>query len=333
MKLRLINNKGYHDPTFNLALEEYCVRNLELENFSYLLFYINEPSVIIGKHQNTVEEINSDYVHDNGIHVVRRISGGGAVYQDLGNLNFSFITKYTQYSIHNFEKFTKPVIETLQSMGVNAVLGGRNDITVGGRKISGNAQFTNMKSMFSHGTLLFDSNLDNVVEALNVKADKIESKGIKSIRSRVANITEFLDAPMTIEEFTNKITDSIFTSGENAPPLELTGEEWAEVMHLSSSKYRTWNWNYGRSPEFNIQKIHRFGFGQIDARIFVKDGNIEDIKFYGDYLGYGETEVVEAFLRGKPYRAAEVSEALKDIDLNFYFGNISRKEFVKFICQ
>ena len=179
----LINNNGINDPSVNLALEEYCVRNLDMHN-DYLLFYVNEPSVIIGKHQNTIEEINSGYVEKNGIHVVRRISGGGAVYHDKGNLNFSFMTKHSQKSIHNFKLFTEPVIRVLKELGVNAELNGRNDITVNEKKISGNAQFTNTRSMFSHGTLLFNSNLENVSNALNVSSGKIESKGIKSVRSR-----------------------------------------------------------------------------------------------------------------------------------------------------
>ena len=133
--MQLIDNKGITDPTINLALEEYCVRNLDFENKNYLLFYINEPSIIIGKHQNTIEEINSEYVKTNSIHVVRRVSGGGAVYHDHGNLNFSFITKYDIKNIHNFEKFTQPVIDTLHDMGINAELSGRNDIIVDGRKI------------------------------------------------------------------------------------------------------------------------------------------------------------------------------------------------------
>jgi len=133
MKLILNSN---NDPAVNLALEEYCVRNLDVENEMYLLFYINKPSVIIGKHQNTIEEINKQFVDKNGIQVVRRISGGGAVYHDFGNLNFIFITKYSPEFFHNFEKFTKPLVETVREMGVEAELGGRNDIVVGGRKIS-----------------------------------------------------------------------------------------------------------------------------------------------------------------------------------------------------
>ena len=186
-----VDNKGITDPRMNLAIEEYILRHLDI-NQTYLLFYINEPSIIIGKNQNTLEEINTDFVEKNGIHVVRRLSGGGAVYHDLGNLNFSFITKDDGESFHNFKKFTEPVIRALRSMGVPAELSGRNDILVQGRKISGNAQFATKGRMFSHGTLMFDSNIDNVVAALNVKKDKIESKGIKSIRSRVANIAEFL---------------------------------------------------------------------------------------------------------------------------------------------
>lgn len=330
MKLILNSN---NDPAVNLALEEYCVRNLDVENEMYLLFYINEPSVIIGKHQNTIEEINKQFIDDNGIKVVRRISGGGAVYHDFGNLNFSFITKYSPEFFHNFEKFTKPVVETLREMGVEAELGGRNDIVVGGRKISGNAQFTNLRSMFSHGTLLFDSNIDDVVQALNVKIDKIESKGIKSVRSRVANISEFLDESMTIHDFKERITNSIFREYETLPLYILTDSEWEKVHRLSEEKYKTWNWNFGRSPEFNIQKVNRFEFGQIDVRIFVRDGEIQDIKFYGDFLGYGDSEDIENKLKGVLFKDEDVESALKNTDLKYYFGNIELKDFVKFICD
>ena len=329
--MKLIVNTN-NDPTVNLALEEYCVRNLDVENEMYLLFYINEPSIIIGKHQNTIEEINKEYVDENGIKVVRRISGGGAVYHDFGNLNFSFITKYSPEFFHNFEKFTKPVVETLREMGVNAELGGRNDITVDGRKISGNAQFTNLKSMFSHGTLLFNSHIEDVVQALNVKQDKIESKGIKSVRSRVANITEFLKEEMTITEFRERIIKSIFKDYDEMPVYELNDYEWTEVNKLSEAKYKTWEWNFGRSPEFNIQKVNRFDFGQVDARIFVKEGKIKNIKFFGDFLGYGDSEDIEKKLEGIVYKEEEVSEALKDTDFKYYFGNIELKDFVKFIC-
>src|SRR5690554_2341039 len=158
-----IDNEGNNDPHLNLALEEYIVRNFKDKD--YLLFYINEPSIIIGRNQNTLEEINQSYVEENGIHVVRRISGGGAVYHDLGNLNFSFITNYDKKSLNNFRKFTEPIINVLQSLEVNAELKGRNDIVADGRKISGNAQFSTAKRMFSHGTLLFDSNLSEVANA------------------------------------------------------------------------------------------------------------------------------------------------------------------------
>ncbi|MDD5362102.1 MAG: lipoate--protein ligase [Ignavibacteria bacterium] len=331
--MKLIDNKDIHDPAINLALEEYCVRNFDMENEMYLLFYINDPSIIIGKHQNTIEEINKDYVDKNGIKVVRRISGGGAVYHDRGNLNFSFITKYSPEFFHNFEKFTRPVVETLNSMGVKAELGGRNDITVDGRKISGNAQFTNLKSMFSHGTLLLDSRIEDVVQALNVKADKIESKGVKSVRSRVANISEFLKEKISIEDFRQKIIDMVFKEFDTLPVVNLSDAQWIEVMKLSETKYRTWEWNYGRSPEFNIKKVNRFNFGQIDARIFVKDGKIQNIKFFGDFLGYGDSEDIEKLLTGSNYKEEEISGLLDDIDLKYYFGNISKKDFTNFICN
>lgn len=328
----LINcNNDIHDPTINLAMEEYCVRNLDFEKDDYLLFYINEPSIIIGKHQCTIEEINYDYVKKHNISVVRRISGGGAVYHDKGNLNFSFLSRHTDDSIHNFEKFTKPVRDSLVKLGVNAEMTGRNDIVVDGRKISGNAQFTNMKSMFSHGTLLFDSNLDDVVQALNVKIDKIESKGIKSIRSRVANITEFLNEQITILQFKEKLLQSIFHGYEKIPEYNLSENQWKQIYKLSEEKYRNWDWNFGRSPEFNIQKTNRFAFGQVDTRLQVKDGIIRDIKFFGDFLGHGDTEEIEKKLIGRKFNETDIASVLKNFNLKLYFGEISNNDFVKYL--
>lgn len=326
-----IDNQNINDPRINLALEEYIVRNFDVEQ-DYVLFYINQPSIIIGKHQNTVEEINAKYVQENGIIIIRRISGGGAVYHDLGNLNFSFLTKYDSQKVNNFIQFTQPIVDALQKLGVPAEVNGRNDITAEGRKISGNAQFSSTKKMFSHGTLLFDTNLEEVVNALNVSGDKITSKGIKSVRSRVANISEFLKEPMSMEDFKQTILESIFQTQE-IPTYQLTEKDWEAVHQLSKEKYQTWEWNYGRSPEFNLQKKNRFDFGQIDARINVKDGKIAEIKFYGDFLGHGEVAEIENSLQGIHYEQSSIKNALKATDLKYYFGTISTEDFAAFLCD
>ena len=328
----LIDNKNITDPTINLALEEYCVRNLDMKN-DYLLFYINAPSIIIGKHQNTIEEINPEYIKEKGIHVVRRISGGGAVYHDEGNLNFSFMTKHSHESIHNFRLFTGPVIKVLTELGINAVLNGRNDITVSDRKISGNAQFTDTRSMFSHGTFLFDTKLEDVVNALNVKKEKIESKGIKSVRSRVANISEFLSRKITIDEFKKNIIESVFAGREDDFVFRLSNEQWDDVMKLSESKYRSWDWNYGRSPEFDLRKTKRFSFGQIDFRINVKDGIITEVRIYGDFLGHGELSDIEEILTGVKFEEESIRFAIKNFDLKNYFGDITDEEMANFIVS
>jgi lipoate---protein ligase len=324
-----IDNKGITDPQINLAIEEYALKNLDI-NETYLLFYINEPSIIIGKNQNSIEEINTEYVESNGIHVVRRLSGGGAVYHDLGNLNYSFITKDDGDSFHNFHKFTEPVIAALKQMGINAELSGRNDILAEGRKISGNAQFSTRGRMFTHGTLLFNSEMDHIVSALKVKKDKIESKGIKSVRSRVANISEFLTEKLSVEEFRSALLKFIF-QGEEVTEYVLTEEDWEKIHQLSKERYQNWDWNYGKSPKFNLQHSHRFPVGQIDVRLDVDKGVIENCKIYGDFFGVGDVSEIENKLKQVRYEKIELEAALKDIDTTYYFGNISKAEFINLI--
>ncbi|MBT2688952.1 lipoate--protein ligase [Bacillus sp. ISL-47] len=325
-----IDNQGITDPRINLAIEEYALKNLDI-NETYLLFYINEPSIIIGKNQNTIEEINTEYVESNGIHVVRRLSGGGAVYHDLGNLNFSFITKDDGESFHNFLKFTEPVINALKKLGVNAELSGRNDLTAEGRKISGNAQFSTKGRMFSHGTLLFDSEIESVVSALKVKKDKIESKGIKSIRSRVANISEFLDNKITIEEFRSMLLNNIFGDLDEVPEYKLTDEDWEKVHQLSKERYQNWEWNYGKSPKFDLQHSHRFPVGQIDIRLNVTKGKIEDCKIYGDFFGVGDVSDIENKLTGIRYEKTEIEKTMEEVDIKHYFGNVTKEEFINLV--
>ncbi|RPK29429.1 lipoate--protein ligase [Paenibacillus xylanexedens] len=324
-----VDNQGITDPSVNLAIEEYILKHLPMEDDSYLLFYINLPSIIIGKHQNTIEEINIEYVQDNGVQVVRRLSGGGAVYHDLGNLNFSFITADDGQSFHNFRKFTQPVVEALHELGVNAELTGRNDLQVGEKKISGNAQFSTRGRMFSHGTLMFDLNLEHVQASLNVNPEKFKSKSTKSVRSRVANIRDLIDTNLTIEQFRDELLRHIFRmEPKDVPQYTLTDKDWDKIKEISAERYNNWDWNYGLSPESNVKHTRKFPVGIIDLRMNIKDGRIEDIKIFGDFFGVGDVADIENMLRGKRYEESEVRTALEGLDVKHYFGNLELEDFI-----
>lgn len=328
-----VDNERVTDPRINLAIEEHLLRKPEISD-DILLFYINEPSIIIGRNQNTLEEINHEYVEANGVHVVRRLSGGGAVYHDLGNLNYSFITNNDGNNFHNFHKFTAPVIDVLRNMGVEAELSGRNDILVDGRKISGNAQYSTSTRMYHHGTLLFNSQLEDVGSALNVKMGKITSKGIKSVRSRVANIAEFLDdglKDMGVEGFKSKILSGIFNGSGEIPQYVLTEDDWEAIRNLSDERYANWDWNFGKSPDFNLRKTHRFPIGEIDACIDVQKGSIRGIKIYGDFFGQREIAEIEQRLAGVRFDRKSLREALDPVDVSYYFGGLTNEELLRFL--
>ena len=325
-----VDNRGITDPRVNLALEEHVLRH-RFPGEECLLFYINEPSIIIGRNQNTVEEIDPDAVEARGIHVVRRISGGGAVYHDLGNLNFSFIAPYAPQRFNRYEAFTRPVVMVLRELGVPAELGGRNDLVADGRKISGNAQFVTGDRMFSHGTVLVDTDLDVMPTVLTPKPGKIESKGHKSVRSRVANVREFLAEPLTAAELRGRLLEGIFGDPDPAERLELTDEDWAAVRQLADTKYGTWEWNIGKSPSSNISRARRFPFGEVDVRIDVQEGRIAGVRFFGDFIGLAEVAGLEQRLSGLRYDRHAVVGALAEVDLTAYFGPIAQEELLSLV--
>jgi lipoate-protein ligase A len=328
-----VDNGGITDARLNLALEEHVLRN-RIEDDDLLLFYVNAPAIIIGRNQNTVEEINGDIVDARGIRVVRRVSGGGAVYHDLGNLNFSFMTRDVHARFNRYDLFNRPVVEVLRELGVPAEIGGRNDILADGRKISGNAQFATAGRMLSHGTLLLDANLDDVTAALRPKPGKVESKGVKSIRSRVANISEFLREPITVDELRERILERIFGTRDRAriPRVALGDADWSAAHELLERRYGNWNWNFGENPPCNVQRVRRFPAGEIDARLDVHGGRVTGVRFFGDFMGRAEVSELEARLGGLIYDRESLTAALGAVDVREFFGDISRDEVLDLIA-
>ncbi|MFY9213447.1 MAG: lipoate--protein ligase [Tissierellaceae bacterium] len=321
-----------NDPRYNLAFEEYCFKYLPRDE-DYLLLWINSPAIIIGKNQNTIEEVNSEYIKMKGIQVVRRITGGGAVYHDLGNLNFSIITNAEGSKI-DFKKYNISILEALIKLGVKCELSGRNDITIEGKKFSGIAQSIWKDRVLNHGTLLFNTELDVLNNALNVKKDKIESKGVKSVKSRVTNIKDHLNVDVDIEEFREILARSILNTDDvEAKTLKLNEEQLQEIDKLFQEKYSTWEWNYGSSPPFNYKNYRRFPFGSVEVRLEVKHGSISECKIYGDFFGTEDISILEKRLIGQKYEKEGLGKFLKEIDLKEYFGGIRKEDFLDLLIN
>ena len=320
-----------NNPRYNLALEEYVLKNLDGE---YFFLWQNEPTIVIGKHQNTISEINLDYVEKKGIHVVRRMSGGGAVYHDLGNINFSFIQEKKDLADFDFSFFTRPIVDLLGELGIKAEFNSRNDLAIDGKKFSGNAQYIFKKKILHHGTLLFNSEMEELVNSLKVSKDKIESKGLKSIKSRVANIKDHIGKDSKIKEVSD-FKDALFEHMKNRmeefEEYVLTENDKKEIEKLKKEKYDKWEWNYGESPEADIHRQRKYTAGKVESYIKLKDGLIENIKLYGDFFSSREIKDLESGLKGKKYMISEIAEYLKTVNVSEYFSGFSEEEILDVI--
>jgi len=323
--MKYIDSQSY-SPYFNLALEEHILKNKNMKE-DIVFLWKNTPTIVVGNNQNTIEEINIPFVNEKEIQVVRRLSGGGAVYQDLGNLNFTFLKRLEKPSTLEIKKFALPIVKALNKLGVPAELTGRNDITVEGKKISGNAQRLFRNKLLHHGTLLFDTDLEVMAKVLQVGLDKIQSKGIKSIRSRVTNIKPYLAQQGTIEEFRESILRELF-QGARMNQYFLSEDDLRQINKLVNDKYNTWEWNFGYSPPYSIKNTRRFPGGKVELFLDVEKGILKNCQIFGDFLSLCDISELEKKLKNKRYESEIIEKTLSQFNLKYYFGELTLKEIM-----
>lgn len=327
--MKYIVNKS-NNPAYNIALEAYAFKELRDEDEIFIL-WINEPAIIIGKHQNTIEEINKEYIDEHGIYVVRRLSGGGAVYHDLNNLNYTIISNKADEGAFDFKTFSQPVIETLADLGVTAEFTGRNDLEIDGKKFCGNAQAYSNGRMMHHGCLLFDVDMTVLGNALKVSKDKIESKGVKSVRARVTNILSELPEKITVHEFSDKILEKMKEHYPDMTEYVLSEDELAKIQKSADEQFGTWEWTYGAAPEYTISRSVRYPAGKVTTYANVDKSVIKSIKIYGDFFGIKDVKDIEDLLVGVRYEYQDILETLKTMDTTEYFSRMTVEEVAKAI--
>ena len=324
--IMLCINEHHTDPYFNLAAEEYVLKNFSDNCF---MLWRNAPSVIVGCHQNTLAEINVDYVKENHIKVVRRLSGGGAVFHDLGNLNFTFIENTKNDRVIDFQKYTQPIIAVLRSLDVDARFEGRNDLLIDGKKFSGNAEHVFRGRVLHHGTLLFASELADLSGALNANAAKFKDKAIKSVRSRVTNISNHLKRPLDIEEFRDRVLRHMMDNYPDCERYSYTDNDMAAIGQLRDEKYLSWDWNFGASPGYNMVNGLRTGGGNIELHLDVQNGIIRQIRIFGDFFNIADIAELEQLLIGTPHNETCIRQRLNDVILSDYLMNVTKDELLR----
>ncbi len=296
------------DPWINLAAEEFLLKERPGDVF---LLYRNAPSVVVGKHQNTLAEINVDYVRSQGLRVARRLSGGGAVYHDTGNLNFVFIRSGESGSLVDFKGFTRPILEALAKCSVNARFEGRNNLCVHGLKFSGNAEHVYKNRVLHHGTLLFDSDLEALEAAIRVPAGRYKDKAVKSLRSRVTNLAPLLRPPLDMKGFINHLLEHMFAMFPNCYMEPLSEEEWRHIRQLAQKKYSQWEWIYGYSPRYEMRKRIPLASGSLGLSLHCEKGIIREARLENSPdLSPARARQIESLLRGCPHREADILKRL-----------------------
>ena len=321
--MRFIHNIRTN-PAFNLAAEEWLLRNTDTDIF---MLWRNEPAVIVGRNQNTVSEIDEDFVRERGISVIRRLTGGGAVFHDLGNVNFTFIQLGKQSRHLDFHRFTAPIMEALQAMGVNCQFEGRNDLVIDGQKFSGNAQLLEKDRVLHHGTLLFSAQMADLSGALKVNPVKYVDKAVKSVTKRVTNISSHLPEPIDMETFVHRVMAHVWgRESENLPGLR--ADEEAAINGLVESKYGTWDWNFGSSPNYGFTRSTRTEGGVVEVHLDVQHGRIRQARIFGDFFGARAVSELEALLAGCRHERADLSKLLEDVPVGDFIRNVDTATFI-----
>ncbi|WP_417590066.1 lipoate--protein ligase [Owenweeksia hongkongensis] len=318
----------YIEPYFNQAVEEYLLKNSDENIF---MLWRNDNAIIVGKHQNTLAEINVDNVKERDIKVVRRLTGGGAVFHDLGNLNYTFIMGYGEEGAKvDFKKYNQPIIDVLAGLGVKAHFSGRNDILIDEQKFSGNAEhiYHQKQRVLHHGTLLYASNVKDISDALKVNPLKFEGKARKSVVSRVTNISSHLKEDIGVEAFRQEVMMHITKLYPDAEPYTLAETDKREIQKLADEKYSQWHWNFGYSPKYGLKKGVKTSGGHVEVHLNVDKGIITELHIFGDFFVNRDIEPLLEGLRGVEHREDAVLQKLKDLRSSAYFNNISEEELV-----
>ena len=311
------------DPHYNMSFDEYCLERFPSDDTVFYLWR-NAPSVIIGLNQNAYAEVNLAYIEAEGIRLARRVTGGGAVYHDLQNLNYTIVGRSRDLE-RDYPGYLQYMLEALRALGVPAEMTGRNDIVVEGRKVSGYAKRVYKDRLMVHGTLMYDVDIDRLTSALSVPGSKLDAAGIASVRSRVANLKDYLPQFSCIEEFQDAL-ERILSRDRYDPLIRLSPEDEEYVRVLSRTKFSTWEWNYGHSPKARLRKALRLPCGNVEAMCEIAGGRIAGLAFGGDFIGSLPAEGVAAALKGCRFERAAVLDALRPLDIGLFFDSTSPEQ-------